>query len=119
MFGWLMSQVAEFDPMSYPQDPSGGELPTAGLSAVLVPCCVQQDRAPQRSGEGQHRRGSTAEIRIFLQPCNPQQLAIVQALKVNDRIAIQGRPQPLVLDGPFFSASGQGAIWEAGARDIR
>lgn len=117
--GWFFNRTAELDAVAYPQDKAGGEVPTASATAILVPCCVQQDAGPTPAGDGQRRRGSEAGVRIFFRPADGPGLGAVAALKVNDRLRVSGLPLPLVLDGPPFDASGRGVVWECRARDVR
>lgn len=119
MLGWFFGRVATIQAVSHPQDVGGGEVPTPSTLAVLVPCAVQQDGPPEPTTGKQGRRGSTAKVKIFLRPSDPPGVLAVQALKVDDRIPIDGFPYPLILDGPPFDASGRGVVWEAAARDIR
>lgn len=116
---FLFNQSAEFDATAYPQDAAGGEVPTPANVATLVPCCVQQDAGPtpRQPGDGQKRRGSDADVRVFFRPSGPPSALVVAALKVNDRFAVAGRT--FVLDGPAFDVAGRGVVWEARAREAR
>jgi hypothetical protein len=117
--------ACEIDPLSYPQDAAGGEVPNPGLLAVQVPCCVQQTSPPVTTEGKQGRRGSEAPVMVFFRPDNPPGVAALQKLKARDVLKITnpntGQPYPgtLILDGPPFDASGRGAVWEAAAKDIR
>jgi hypothetical protein len=118
----FFNQTATIRAVAYPQDAAGGEVPTPGPATVAVPCCVQQDSAAGSAGDGQGRRGSEAEVRLFFRPAASPQRDAVAALKVNDRVAVSGPigpPRAIILDGPPHDASGRGVVWEGRGRDVR
>jgi hypothetical protein len=114
----FFNRTATFDALTYPQDAAGGEIPTPATTAVLVPCCVQNDGPPTPT-ETQGRRGSAAPVKLFFRPDDPPGIAIIQALKANDRVVVSGYPNPIILDGPPFDDSGRSGVFEASGRDIR
>jgi hypothetical protein len=109
------------------RDLNGSVVTSVAPVAVLVPCSVQQDGPPEPSLD-QDRRGSVARVRVFFRPTDPvlptdpsrtAVLAALLALKQGDELAVAGRPNPLVLDGPPWDRAGRGVVIECAARDYR
>ena len=123
MLGWFMTHLAEIDSVDYPQDLAGGEEPTPRPESVQVPCCVQQDKAPERLPADQDYRGSTARVTVFFTPGNPASAAAVAALKVDSQVIVTGGSLPfplaLIATGPAYDESGRGAVWAVQCLDNR
>jgi|GEM_PF-5618209 len=118
MYSLFFNKTARIDSLGFAQDLAGGEVPVPSAIGVLVPCCVQQEKPPEplTESQGQGRRGAVARLRIFLRPDNPPGALALSKLGQDDRISIDGYPNPVILDGPPFDASGRGVVWVAGGK---
>ena len=116
-FFFIRSTILQL--VNYPQDPSGGTIPTASPLAVLVPCCVQQDVPPERLPDGTYRRGTKVRVTVFFSPdladSPDYALAALKQLKLESRLLLDdGRT--ILLEGEPFDRAGQGAVYEAACK---
>lgn len=110
----FFNRSAQLSSVSYPQDASGGSLPTPG-SSVTVPCAIQQSSPPERGGKDQLQTRAVATIEVLFGPAFAQSpaaaLAAIRALKARDLITLDD-DTPVVADGPAFDQSGRGVVYQ-------
>ncbi len=121
MFGWFFNRSTTLQLTTYPQDASGGTLPTASQIAVLVPCCVQQDTPPEKTAEGQYRKGSVARVRVFFGSsfsATPDLATQAVLTLTRESRVVLDDGRTLVLIGPPYDEAGKGAYYIAECRII-